>query len=194
MIVLIDNYDSFIYTVARYISELGYAVTVLRNDSVTVCELEQCQPSAIIISPGPCTPSEAGISVPTIQQLGKTIPILGICLGHQAIGQAYGGTIVPALEPMHGKSCYIHHNETSIFTGIENPMQVGRYHSLAIDKKTLPNVLEVNAVSADGEIMAVKHRHYLVFGVQFHPESILTPNGKKLLKNFLVETQLLNTI
>ena len=186
MIALIDNYDSFIYTVARYVSELGYAITVLRNDCVTVEELEQLQPDAIIISPGPCTPSEAGISVAVIQQLGETIPILGICLGHQSIGQAYGGKIVSALEPMHGKSCFIRHDETSIFRGIKNPMQVGRYHSLAIDKKTLPSVLEINAVSLDGEIMAVKHRNYPVFGVQFHPESILTPEGKFLLKNFLL--------
>lgn len=185
MIIVIDNYDSFIYNLVRYVSELGYPVQTFRNDAVTVTDLTALNPEAIIISPGPCTPNEAGISIETIRKLGKQTPILGVCLGHQAIGQAYGGKVVRALQPMHGKSCLIQHVQTSIFEGIENPMTVGRYHSLSIEKKTLPDELQIIATSLDGEIMAIKHRIDPVFGVQFHPESILTPNGKMLLKNFL---------
>lgn len=187
MIVLIDNYDSFIYNIARYISELGYPISVFRNDTITISKIKKLNPQAIIISPGPGYPAQAGISIGIIKKLGETIPILGVCLGHQAIAEAYGGKITHALEPMHGKSCLISHHQTSIFKNIENPMQVGLYHSLAIDRKTLPQTLEVIATSAGGEIMAIKHRINPVFGVQFHPESILTPSGKKLLNNFLLE-------
>lgn len=185
MIVIIDNYDSFIYNLARYISELGYPVKVFRNDAITLDVFDQLIPEAIIISPGPCAPGQAGISVSLVEKLGKKVPILGVCLGHQAIGVAYGARIVRALQPVHGKSCLIHHAETSIFQGIENPLQVGRYHSLIIEKNSLPDELEIIATSREGEIMAVKHRVHPVIGVQFHPESILTLQGKQLLKNFL---------
>ena len=193
MIIVIDNYDSFIYNLVRYVSELGYPVQTFRNDAITVANLTALNPEAIIISPGPCTPNEAGISIETIQKLGKKIPILGVCLGHQAIGQAYRGKVVRALQPMHGKSCLIQHAQTSIFDGIENPMTVGRYHSLSIEKKTLPDELQIIATSLDGEIMAIKHRIDPVFGVQFHPESILTPNGKMLLGNFLSKNNCIGT-
>jgi len=185
MIIVIDNYDSFIYNLVRYVSELGYPVQAFRNDALTVEDLAKLNPHAIILSPGPCTPDQAGISISLIQKLGKNIPILGVCLGHQAIGQAYGGNIVRALKPVHGKSCCVQHTTTSIFNDIENPMTVGRYHSLIVEEKSLPTDLEIIATNLAGEIMALKHRLYPVFGVQFHPESILTPSGKKLLKNFL---------
>ena len=186
MVVVIDNYDSFIYNLVRYVSELGYGIQVFRNDAITIKNLAKLNPEAIIISPGPCTPKDAGISVGIIQELGDKLPILGVCLGHQAIGQAYDGRIVHSIQPMHGKSCWIHHSQTSIFNNLENPMQVGRYHSLAIERETLPEALEIIATSEEGEIMAVKHRKNPIFGVQFHPESVLTPNGKMLLKNFLL--------
>lgn len=185
MIAVIDNYDSFIYNLVRYLGESGYPVQVFRNDAITVDELEKLNPRAVIISPGPCKPNQAGISVKLISQLGKKIPVLGVCLGHQAVGQAYGGKIVRAFRPVHGKSCVVHHTNHSIFEGIENPMIAGRYHSLIVEKETLPDNLEVIATSSDGEIMAFKHRIDPVFGVQFHPESILTPSGKRLLNNFM---------
>jgi anthranilate synthase/aminodeoxychorismate synthase-like glutamine amidotransferase len=185
MIIIIDNYDSFIYNLVRYVSELGYPVQAFRNDALAVEDLAKLNPHAIILSPGPCTPDQAGISISLIQKLGKNIPILGVCLGHQAIGQAYGGNIVRALKPVHGKSCCVQHTTTAIFNDIENPMTVGRYHSLIVEEKSLPTDLEIIATNLAGEIMALKHRLYPVFGVQFHPESILTPSGKKLLKNFL---------
>lgn len=188
MIILIDNYDSFIYNIARYVSELGYPVSVFRNDAITLAQIKKRSPQAIIISPGPGFPKDAGISIAIVKKFGETIPILGICLGHQAIAEAYGGKIIQAIEPMHGKSCFISHNQSGIFKNLENPMQVGRYHSLAIERETLPNTLEVISMSSDEEIMAIKHRTNPVYGVQFHPESILTPSGKALLKNFLSET------
>lgn len=186
MIVVIDNYDSFIYNLVRYVGELGYPVQAFRNDAITLDDFDELAPQAIIISPGPCSPDQAGISVSLIQNLGERVPILGVCLGHQAIGQAYGGNVVRARRPMHGEACLIHHTQSEIFRDIENPMRVGRYHSLIVEKETLPHdSLEVIATSPEGEIMAIKHRIHPIFGAQFHPESILTPGGKQLLKNFL---------
>lgn len=191
MIVIIDNYDSFIYNLARDVKELGFGVQIFRHDALTVDELAQLNPAAILMSPGPCTPNQAGISLDVVKCFAKTVPILGVCLGHQVIGQAYGGNIVRTIEPMHGKATYITHVQTNLFDGIENPMQVGLYHSLAIERSSLPPCLEVIATSSQGEIMAIKHRVHQVFGVQFHPESILTPSGKRLLKNFFTQCGLI---
>ncbi|EKD54804.1 MAG: hypothetical protein ACD_60C00043G0005 [uncultured bacterium] len=186
MILLIDNYDSFVYNLARYIGELGFVRHVVRNDSMTVNEIKMRNPSHIIISPGPSTPDQAGISLQVIKELGAIIPILGVCLGHQAIGQAYGGKVLRAKRPMHGKSSYVTHNEKEFFYGVENPLRVGRYHSLIVSDEDLPEVLCVTARCEAGEIMALRHREYPVFGVQFHPESVLTEQGHLLLKNFLI--------
>lgn len=186
MVLLIDNYDSFVYNLSRYVGELGFDRLVKRNDAITIEEIKAINPSHIIISPGPCTPNEAGISLNLIQQLGPKIPILGVCLGHQAIGQIYGGKIVRAKKPMHGKTSCIKHNGKKIFQNVENPLLAGRYHSLVISKEQFPNDLEILAWSDDNEIMAVMHKKYWVFGLQFHPESILTLSGYDLLKNFLI--------
>jgi para-aminobenzoate synthetase component 2 len=186
MILLIDNYDSFVYNLARYVSELGFVRCVKRNDAITLDEIALLKPSHIIISPGPCAPSQAGISLDVILRFGAFIPVLGVCLGHQSIGQAYGGTITRAQRIMHGKACQITHAGKDIFKGLENPLQVGRYHSLIVAESDLPTALEVTARSAEGEIMALAHRDYPVFGVQFHPESVLTARGYDLLKNFLL--------
>jgi para-aminobenzoate synthetase component 2 len=185
MILLIDNYDSFVYNLARYVGELGYERLVKRNDAISLAEIESLQPSHIIISPGPCEPLAAGISMDVIRHFGVRIPVLGVCLGHQAIGQVYGGNVVRAKKPMHGKSSLITHNEKNIFSGLENPLQVGRYHSLIVADENLPHVLVVTARSAEGEIMGLQHSEYPVFGVQFHPESVLTQQGYLLLENFL---------
>lgn len=185
MIIIIDNYDSFIYNIARYVSELGYQHQIFRNDAISVESLEQLKPQAIIISPGPCAPLQAGICLSLVKKLGATTPILGICLGHQVIGQAYGGKIVQSQQPIHGKASMVSHNGESIFKNIENPMQVARYHSLAIEEETLPIELKVIARTQEGELMAIQHQQHPVIGVQFHPESVLTPNGKKLIENFL---------
>jgi len=185
VLLLIDNYDSFTYNLAQYLGELGADVGVYRNDAITVSEIEAWQPEQIVISPGPCTPSEAGISVETIERLAGRIPILGVCLGHQAIGQAFGGKIVRAQRVMHGKLSSIEHDGTGVFAGVRNPLTVTRYHSLAIDGASLPSCLEVSARSEDGEIMAVRHKSLPVEGVQFHPEAILTEHGHELLRNFL---------
>ncbi|EKD53847.1 MAG: hypothetical protein ACD_60C00147G0011 [uncultured bacterium] len=185
MILLIDNYDSFVYNLARYVSELGYARHVVRNDQITLTEIAALNPSHIIISPGPCAPDQAGISLRVIQQFGATIPILGVCLGHQAIAQAYGGKIVRAKYPMHGKSSLIMHDEKNVFTGVANPLRVARYHSLIVSDEFFPAVLRVNARCEAGEMMALRHCEYPVWGVQFHPESVLTEQGYTLLKNFL---------
>lgn len=185
MILLIDNYDSFVYNLARYISELGYKYLVKRNDAITLEEIRKLQPSHIIISPGPCSPLEAGISLEVIQCFGETVPILGVCLGHQAIGYAYGGLVARAKKPMHGKASLITHNGENIFLKLTNPLQVARYHSLIIAEDNFPKELTITARSVEGEIMGVKHNHYPVYGVQFHPESILTELGHALLKNFL---------
>jgi len=185
MLLLIDNYDSFTYNLAQYFGELGAEVHVHRNDALTVAEIAAWQPSHLVISPGPCTPSEAGISVAAIEAFAGRIPILGVCLGHQAIGQAFGGRIVRAQRVMHGKLSAVTHDGRGVFTGLPSPFPVTRYHSLAIERATLPSCLEVTATSEDGEIMGVRHRELAVEGVQFHPEAILTEHGHALLSNFL---------
>jgi len=185
MLLLIDNYDSFTYNLAQYFGELGAEVHVHRNDALTVAEIAAWQPAQLVISPGPCTPSEAGISVAAIEAFAGRIPILGVCLGHQAIGQAFGGRIVRAQRVMHGKLSAVTHDGRGVFTGLPSPFPVTRYHSLAIERATLPSCLEVTATSEDGEIMGVRHRELAVEGVQFHPEAILTEHGHALLSNFL---------
>jgi anthranilate synthase component II len=185
VLLLIDNYDSFTYNLVQYFGELGADVHVYRNDAITVDQIAIWQPERIVISPGPCTPNEAGISVPAIRRFAGRIPILGVCLGHQAIGQAFGGRIVRAQRVMHGKVSAITHDGRGVFAGIPSPLTVTRYHSLAIERSSLPACLEVTAESEDGEIMAVRHRELAVEGVQFHPEAILTEHGHALLQNFL---------
>ena len=185
MILLIDNYDSFVYNLARYVRELGEAPLVRRNDALTVDDILQLAPSHVIISPGPCSPAEAGISTDVVRSVGRTIPVLGVCLGHQCIGAAYGGEIVRAGRPMHGKTSRIHHHGSDLFTGLPNPFLASRYHSLVISPASVPRELEVTATSEDGEIMAVKHATHPVYGVQFHPESVLTEHGYRMLDHFL---------
>jgi len=185
MLLMIDNYDSFTYNLVQYLSELGEEVGVYRNDQISVDEIRHLAPSKIVISPGPCTPNEAGISLDLIHEFSGKIPILGVCLGHQSIGQAFGGKIVRAPRIMHGKISPIHHDGKTIFQGLQNPFDATRYHSLVIEPSSMPDCLEVSAKTAEGEIMAVRHKSLPVEGVQFHPESILTIEGKKLLKNFL---------
>ncbi|MBI1884447.1 MAG: aminodeoxychorismate/anthranilate synthase component II [Chlamydiae bacterium] len=185
MLLVIDNYDSFTYNLVQYFGELGQDPKVFRNDEITVSEIEKLHPQWIVISPGPCTPHEAGISSEVIRSLGGKIPILGVCLGHQCIGEVYGGQIVRAPRLMHGKTSLIHHDGKGLFQGIKNPFEATRYHSLVIEPKSVPSVLEVTAKTDQNEIMAVRHRSLPVWGVQFHPESILTKEGKKLLNNFL---------
>ena len=185
MILLIDNYDSFVYNLARYVRELGEEPLVRRHDAVGVDEIASLAPSHIIISPGPCSPREAGISTEVVRRLGSRIPVLGVCLGHQCIGAAYGGEIVRAGAPMHGKISRIHHTETGLFSGLPNPFMATRYHSLVIAPDSVPSCLQVTATSEDGEIMAVQHAEDPVYGVQFHPESVLTEHGYRLLDHFL---------
>jgi anthranilate synthase component 2 len=185
MLLMIDNYDSFTYNLVQYLGELGEEVRVFRNDALSVDDVVASRPDRIVISPGPCSPAEAGISVPLIQRLAGQIPILGVCLGHQSIGAALGGVIVRAERIMHGKTSPIRHDERTIFAGLSNPFDATRYHSLLIERATLPACLEVSAWTDEGEIMGVRHRDYLLEGVQFHPESILTLEGKRLLQNFL---------
>ena len=185
MILLLDNYDSFVYNLARYVRELGESPVVLRHDAVTVDEVAAMAPSHIIISPGPCSPTEAGISTEVVRRLGSAIPILGVCLGHQCIGAAYGGEIVRAGQPMHGKTSLIHHRGSGIFRGLPTPFRATRYHSLVISPASVPAELEVLATSEDGEIMAVQHRRDPVYGLQFHPESVLTEQGYRLVDHFL---------
>ena len=185
MLLMIDNYDSFTYNLVQYLGELGEDVRVYRNDQITVPEIEKLNPDHIVISPGPCTPNEAGVSVETIQKLGGKFPILGVCLGHQSIGQAYGGKIVRAKQLMHGKTSLIHHANKGVFAGLPNPFEATRYHSLVIERASMPDVLEITAWTDDGEIMGVRHKTLPVHGVQFHPESILTEVGKDILRNFL---------
>jgi anthranilate synthase component 2 len=185
MLLMIDNYDSFTYNLVQYFGELGQDVVVHRNDEITLEEVAALNPRHIVISPGPCTPNEAGISVPLIGHFAGKIPILGVCLGHQAIGQAFGGKIVHAKQVMHGKTSAIHHNGSGVFRSLPNPFQATRYHSLVIERASLPGCLEITAWSDDGEIMGVRHRTLAVEGVQFHPESILTERGHALLANFL---------
>jgi anthranilate synthase component 2 len=185
MLLMIDNYDSFTYNLVQYLGELGAEVRVVRNDAIGVDEIAALAPEKIVISPGPCTPTEAGISVPLIQRFAGAIPILGVCLGHQSIGQAFGGRVVRARHVMHGKLSPVSHDGSGVFAGLPSPFQATRYHSLAIEADTLPAALAVTATTDDGEIMGVRHRELPVFGVQFHPEAILTEHGKRLLANFL---------
>jgi anthranilate synthase/aminodeoxychorismate synthase-like glutamine amidotransferase len=185
MILLIDNYDSFVYNLARYVRELGETPLVRRHDAIGVEEILALRPSHIVISPGPCSPTEAGISTEVVRRIGPSIPILGVCLGHQCIGAAYGGVIQRAGAPMHGKTSRIHHSGKGLFEGLPNPFTATRYHSLVIAKASLPPSLEVTATSEDGEIMAVQHVKHPVYGVQFHPESVLTEHGYRLLDHFL---------
>ncbi|WP_457568281.1 anthranilate synthase component II [Desulfurobacterium sp.] len=186
MILMIDNYDSFTYNIVQYFGILGAEITVKRNDKTTIDEIEKMQPAAIVISPGPCTPKEAGISVETIRRFSGKVPILGICLGHQSIGYAYGAKIVRARKLMHGKASLIKHDGKYLFEGMKNPFSAIRYHSLVIDRKTLPEDFITTAESEDdGEIMGIRHKKHPLFGVQFHPESILTEDGLKIIENFL---------
>jgi anthranilate synthase/aminodeoxychorismate synthase-like glutamine amidotransferase len=194
MLLLIDNYDSFTYNIAQYLGELGEDVRVVRNDGMTVDDVGAASPSAIVISPGPCTPNEAGISLDVIRAYAGKIPILGVCLGHQAIGQAFGGRIVGAATIMHGKVSKVFHDERGVFAEVPNPFSATRYHSLVIERQTVPDILEVTAKTWDEEIMGVRHRRWAgtrapVEGVQFHPESIMTPDGKRMLANFLGMTR-----
>ncbi|HUS80212.1 MAG TPA: aminodeoxychorismate/anthranilate synthase component II [Armatimonadota bacterium] len=185
MLLLIDNYDSFTYNLFQYFSELGQQVEVVRNDAITADGIAQAAPECVVISPGPCTPTEAGISCEAIERFAGQIPILGVCLGHQAIGQVFGGDIVRAPRLMHGKTSPIHHDGRTIFEGLPNPFEAVRYHSLVIDPPSVPDCLEVSALTDQDEIMAVRHRQFVIEGVQFHPESIMTAPGKQLLANFL---------
>lgn len=184
MIVLIDNYDSFTYNLVQYFGELGQDIRVFRNDAITLEEIERLNPDHLVISPGPCTPNEAGISLAAIEYFAGKLPILGVCLGHQAIGQAFGGQVVRAKELMHGKVSLLSHDATGMFEGIVQDTPVTRYHSLVVERETFPDVLEITA-EAGGEIMALRHRELAIVGVQFHPEAILTRDGKQMLKNFL---------
>jgi para-aminobenzoate synthetase component 2 len=185
MLLMIDNYDSFTYNLVQYLGEMGEEIRVFRNDQVSTGEIEQMHPERIVISPGPCTPKEAGISVELIKMFSGKIPILGVCLGHQSIVEAFGGDIVRAGRLMHGKTSMIHHDEKTIFQHLPNPFEATRYHSLIAKRETLPACLEITAETKEGEIMGIRHKEFPVEGVQFHPESILTKAGKDLLKNFL---------
>ena len=185
MILLLDNYDSFTYNLAQYLGELGCQVEVHRNDRISVEQIAQRKPERIVISPGPCTPQEAGICVELIQKLAGKIPILGVCLGHQAIGAAFGGKIIRAPKLFHGKTSQIRHDGSGVFRGLPNPFTATRYHSLIVERKSLPRELQITAETDDDIIMGMQHRKYALMGVQFHPESVLTESGKQLLKNFL---------
>lgn len=185
MVLMIDNYDSFTYNLVQYLRELGEEVRVFRNDSISCAEISSLSPSHIVISPGPCTPNEAGISLAVIENFAGTIPILGVCLGHQAIGQAFGGSVVRAARLMHGKTSLIYHDGHTVFQDLPVPFTATRYHSLIVDRESLPGCLEVSAWTEEGEIMGLRHRELAVEGVQFHPESILTEHGHELLRNFL---------
>ncbi|MCK9285673.1 MAG: aminodeoxychorismate/anthranilate synthase component II [Rhodocyclaceae bacterium] len=187
MLLMIDNYDSFTYNLVQYFGELGEEVRVFRNDEISVEQIAALKPARIVVSPGPCSPAEAGISVAAIREFAGKIPLLGVCLGHQSIGAAFGGEIVHAKQMMHGKTSPIHHADKGVFRGLPNPLTATRYHSLAIRRETLPGCLEVTAWTDDGEIMGVRHTTLAVEGVQFHPESILTEHGHDLLRNFLTE-------
>ena len=187
MIIVVDNYDSFTFNLVQYLGEFGLDVDVRRNDALTVDDVGALAPDAIVISPGPCTPAEAGISIPLVRRWGSSIPILGVCLGHQAIVEAYGGKVVRAGRVMHGKTSMVLHDGTDLFAGLPSPLEVMRYHSLIAEPGTLPSQLQVTAVAQDdpSEVHAVRHREHPVWGVQFHPESVMTPRGKDLLANFL---------
>lgn len=182
---MIDNYDSFTYNLTQYLSSLQEEVLVYRNDHITLEEIEELDPSIIVLSPGPCTPNEAGICIDVVNRFKGKIPILGICLGHQTIGQVFGGNVIRALEPVHGKVHPIHHTNEGVFKGLKNPLNVTRYHSLVVDKGSLPDCFEITAETNEGEIMGLRHKEYMIEGVQFHPEAILTEMGMELLNNFL---------
>jgi para-aminobenzoate synthetase component 2 len=185
MLLMIDNYDSFTYNLVQYLSELGAELLVKRNDELSVSDVRELKPQAVVISPGPCTPNEAGISLELLEKLSQDLPILGVCLGHQALGQAFGGKVIRAKNVMHGKTSLIHHDGRTLFQGLENPFVATRYHSLIVERESLPSSLEISAWTEAGEIMGLRHKEYPVEGVQFHPESILTEVGKDLLRNFL---------
>ncbi|WP_163102890.1 aminodeoxychorismate/anthranilate synthase component II [Peribacillus alkalitolerans] len=185
MILMIDNYDSFTYNLVQYLGELGEELVVKRNDQITIEEIEQLHPNIIMVSPGPCSPNEAGISLETISHFSGKIPIFGVCLGHQSIGQAFGGDVIVAERLMHGKTSPVYHDGKTTFEGMPNPFIATRYHSLIVKKETLPDCFEISAWTEEGEIMAIRHKELPVEGVQFHPESIMTQNGKQLLRNFV---------
>jgi anthranilate synthase component 2 len=189
MLLMIDNYDSFTYNLVQYLAEIGQEVEVVRNDKISIEEINKLNPRYIVISPGPCTPNEAGISLELIEAFKGKIPILGVCLGHQSIGQAFGGKIVHAQTIMHGKTSKISHNNKGVFRGIKNPFIATRYHSLVVEKQTLPNCFDITAWTDDNEIMGIKHKELAIEGVQFHPESILSEHGHDLLKNFLDQNE-----
>lgn len=184
-LLMIDNYDSFTYNIVQYFGELGANVTTVRNNHITLNAIEQLNPSHICLGPGPCAPAQAGITIPILQYFAGKIPILGVCLGHQAIGEAFGGQVVRAMKPMHGKTDILKHDKLGVFAGLPTPYTVTRYHSLIIELATLPDCLTVSATTPDGEIMGIRHKQYTIEGVQFHPESILSEHGHALLKNFL---------
>ncbi|AOZ92791.1 aminodeoxychorismate/anthranilate synthase component II [Paenibacillus crassostreae] len=188
MILVLDNYDSFTYNLVQYLGELGQEVKVYRNDEIDIAGIKELAPDHILISPGPCTPTEAGISLETIENFKGIIPIFGVCLGHQAIGQAFGGNVVRAERLMHGKTSPIHHHGTSVFEGLPSPFTATRYHSLLVERESLPDCLEITAETAEGEIMGLRHKEYAIEGVQFHPESIITDYGHQMLRNFLEQS------
>ncbi|WP_214631354.1 aminodeoxychorismate/anthranilate synthase component II [Paenibacillus agaridevorans] len=188
MILVIDNYDSFTYNLVQYLGELGEEIVVKRNDEIDLAGIEALRPDHILISPGPCSPNEAGISLALIERFKGVIPIFGVCLGHQSIGQAFGGDVVRAEKLMHGKTSLIHHDGRTLFEGMESPFTATRYHSLIVKRETLPDCLEISAETAEGEIMALRHKEYAIEGVQFHPESIITDHGHAMLRNFLRHT------
>jgi anthranilate synthase component 2 len=185
MILVIDNYDSFTYNLVQYLGEMGAALHIVRNDQTTLAEVRAMNPSHILISPGPGTPDDSGVSLDVMRELGPTTPILGVCLGHQCIGQVYGGVVRRNVRLMHGKTSMIYHNDDPMFAGVPNPFEATRYHSLIVEEITLPGVLTVTARTEEGEIMGLRHKEYPVFGVQFHPESILTTYGPRILRNFI---------
>jgi len=185
MILVIDNYDSFVYNLVQYLGELGQEIKVVRNNKITIPEIEKLAPTHILLSPGPCTPNEAGISLEVIHHFKGKLPILGVCLGHQAIGQAFGGKVVRAQRPTHGKTSSMFHVKQGVFKGLASPLRATRYHSLIVEKETLPSCLTITAQTADGEIMGIRHNEFAIEGVQFHPESILTEHGHQMLRNFL---------
>ncbi|MBU8908454.1 aminodeoxychorismate/anthranilate synthase component II [Desertibacillus haloalkaliphilus] len=185
MILMIDNYDSFTYNLVQYLGEMGHELVVKRNDQITIAEIEELQPDYLMISPGPCTPNEAGISMEAIKYFAGKLPIFGVCLGHQSIAQVFGGDVIQAERLMHGKTSEMAHDEKSIFNGIESPLVATRYHSLIVKRETLPDCFEISSETSTGEIMAIRHKTLPIEGVQFHPESIMTADGKKLLRNFL---------
>jgi anthranilate synthase/aminodeoxychorismate synthase-like glutamine amidotransferase len=189
MVLMIDNYDSFTFNIVQYLEQMGEKVETYRNDKIKTDEIKRLKPKAIFLSPGPCTPLEAGITVNVVNEFHKDFPIMGICLGHQSIGYAFGAEVVRAERIMHGKISSINHDGKTIFTGLPNPFPAGRYHSLIVKRETLPACLEISAETAEGEIMGLRHRNYPVEGIQFHPESVLTPQGKRIIRNFLKYTK-----